>query len=210
MNTENLIHALVTDGSRPVIPVGRTLLRALGVAIILAELFLFICHPRVDIVPAFATTVFSFKLILMLALVGTSAVVLVDTARPVLAHNRHWVLIVAPLLLIAGVIVELMTVPSQAWRAHLIGHNAAHCLMLIPLISLAPLACMLFALRSGAPAHPTLAGAAAGLLAAGIGATVYALTCPDDSPLFIAAWYSTAIVIVSAISASIGRRLLRW
>lgn len=210
MNTESLIHLLVTDGSRRVVPIGRTLLRAFGVAIILAELSLFIRHPRVDIVQAFSTARFGFKLILMLAVAGTSAVVLVDTARPVSAPRRRWAVILAPLLLTGGVIAELMTVPPPAWPASLIGHNAAHCLMLIPLISLAPLVCVLFALRSGAPQHPTLAGAAAGLVAAGIGATVYALTCPDDSPLFIAAWYSTAIAIVTAVSASIGRRLLRW
>jgi hypothetical protein len=210
MNTENLIHALVIDGSRPVIPIGRTLLRALGLAIILAELSLFIRHPRLDIVQAFSTTPFVFKLILMLALTGTSTVALVDAARPISAPHRRWVLILAPLLLGGGVIVELITVPSQAWTGQLIGHNAVHCLTSIPLLSLAPLACLLLALRGGAPAQPVLAGGAAGLLAAGVGATIYALTCPDDSPLFIAAWYSVAIALVTATSAFIGRRLLRW
>ena len=210
MNTENLIHALVTDGSRPVIPIGRTLLRALGVAIVLAELSLFIRHPRVDIVEAFSTARFVFKLILTLALAASSAVVLVDAARPVSAPRRRWAVILAPLLLAGGVIAELMAVPSPAWPATLIGHNAAQCLLFIPLISLAPLTCLLLALRGGAPEHPSSAGAAAGLLAAGIGATVYALTCPNDSPLFIAAWYSIAIAIVTAASASIGRILLRW
>ena len=210
MNTENLIHALVIDGSRPVVPIGRTLLRALGLAIIVAELSLFILHPRVDIVQALSTTPFAFKLLLLLALTATSAVVLVDTARPISAPHRRWVLILAPLLLSGGVIVELITVPPHAWTAQLIGHNAAHCLMFIPLLSVAPLACLLLALRGGAPAHPMLAAAAAGLQAAGVGATIYALTCPDDNPLFIAAWYSVAIAIDTATSAFIGRRLLRW
>lgn len=210
MNTEDLIHVLVADGSRPVVPVERSLLRAFGAACILAELSLFLRHPRVDIVPAFSTAPFLFKVALMLVLTASCVVAFVDAARPVPAPGRRWILMPALLLLGAGVLVELLTVPSQAWSTRLIGHNAAHCLTFIPLISLAPLVCLLVALRSGAPRHPTLAGASAGLLAGAVGATVYALTCPDDSPLFIAAWYSVALAIVTTISAAIGKRLLRW
>ena len=210
MNTENLIRALATDGARPVIPIGRTLSRALGVGIILAALSLLIRHPRADLAQAFSTARFVFKLVVMLALAATSAVLLVDAARPVSPRRRRWTVLLAPLLLAGGIIVELMTVPPQAWPAELIGHHPAYCLIFIPLISLAPMACLLLALRSGAPEHPALAGAAAGVLAAAVGAAVYALTCPNDSPLFVATWYSTAIAIVMATSASIGRNLLRW
>jgi hypothetical protein len=210
MNTEDLIHALVADGSRPVVPIARNLLRAFGVAFVLAMLSLLILHPRVDIVPAFSTTPFVFKVVLMLVLTGTCLVAFVDSARPLSAPGRRWTLVLAPLLLVTGVMVELLTVPHQAWSVHLVGHNAAHCLTLIPLISMGPLACLLSALRRGAPRHSALAGASAGLLAGAVGATVYALTCPDDSPLFIAAWYSTALIIVTSTSAAIGTRLLRW
>jgi hypothetical protein len=33
---------------------------------------------------------------------------------------------------------------------------------------------------------------------------------PDDSPLFVAAWYTLAITFVSALGAVAGARLLRW
>ena len=55
-----------------------------------------------------------------------------------------------------------------------------------------------------------LAGAAAGLLAAGIGATLYATHCQSDSPLFVAVWYVIATAIVTAAGAILGSRLLRW
>jgi hypothetical protein len=210
MNTEDLIHALVADGTRPVVPIERTLLRAFGAAFILAALSLFVRHLRVDIVPAFSTPPFVFKVVLLLLLTGTCLVAFMDAARPVAAPGRRRALMLAPVLLAGGVMIELLTVPHQAWSAHLLGHNAAGCLTFIPLISLGPLACLLAALRSGAPRHATLAGATAGLLAGAVGATVYALTCPDDNPLFIAAWYSGALVIVTAMSAAIGTRLLRW
>ena len=54
----------------------------------------------------------------------------------------------------------------------------------------APLVGALLALRQGAPEHPAFAGAAAGLLAGAIGAACYATHCPDDSPLFVAAWWA--------------------
>lgn len=210
MNTECLIQVLVADGSRPVVPIARTLSRALGWAIVVGLLSLFVLRPRVDLFQAFTTVSFDFKITLLLSVAGTSALLLLDTARPVLPPRKRWFLMLAPLLLAGGVVVELAAVPSRAWPVHLIGHNAAHCLTFIPVISLAPLACLLFALTRGAPKYPALAGAAAGLLAAGIGGSVYALTCPDDSPLFIATWYSAAIVFVSGLSACIGSRLLRW
>lgn len=210
MNTEYLIQALVADSSRPVVPIARTLLRALGLAIIVALLFLFVRHPRLDFFQALLTAPFDFKVTLLLLLASTSALLLMDIARPVLPTRRRWFLMLAPLLVAGGVLVELAIVPSHAWRAHLIGHNAAHCLTLIPLISLAPLACLLMALRRAAPEHPALAGAVAGLLAAALAGSVYALTCPDDSPLFIATWYTAAIAIVTGASACIASRLLRW
>jgi hypothetical protein len=74
----------------------------------------------------------------------------------------------------------------------------------------APAAGLFAALRRAAPARPGLAGAVVGLAAGGIGAILYALTCPDDSPLFVAAWYSFAIVIVTGACSMAGRRWLRW
>jgi hypothetical protein len=78
------------------------------------------------------------------------------------------------------------------------------------MLSLAPAICMLLALRHGAPSRPGIAGALAGLSAGALGAALYALTCRDDSPLFVLAWYSIAIAIVTIGSAIAGSRLLRW
>jgi hypothetical protein len=53
---------------------------------------------------------------------------------------------------------------------------------------------------------PTAAGLAAGAIAAAI----YAWHCPDDSPLFLATWYTITIAGVTVGGALLGRRLLRW
>lgn len=105
---------------------------------------------------------------------------------------------------------EPLTTQAQSWMPRLLGHNARHCVSLIPLLSLPMLICLLAALRRGAPLHPTLAGASAGLVAGGLSTLLYALTCQDDSPLFVATWYSTAIAIVTTAAACVGRRALRW
>jgi hypothetical protein len=68
----------------------------------------------------------------------------------------------------------------------------------------------LIALRHGAPTRPALAGAAAGLLAGGLGAAVYASYCVEDSAFFLATWYTLAIAIVTSIGSALGARLLRW
>ena len=71
------------------------------------------------------------------------------------------------------------------------------------------LAAALFGLRHGAATRPTAAGASAGLLSGGLAATVYAAHCPDDSPLFVATWYSIGIGLVAGAGALAGRRMLR-
>ena len=131
--------------------------------------------------------------------------------RPAAARTAAaWALLVPAALLAAGVAGELMTTPGSSWRGRLFGHYALYCVSLIPLISAPVLAAVLLALLRGAPDSPTLAGAAAGLLAGGVGAALYALHCIDDSPFFVLAWYGAAVALVTAAGAFIGRRVLAW
>jgi hypothetical protein len=83
-------------------------------------------------------------------------------------------------------------------------------MMAIPAMSLPLLAGALFGLRHGAPARPAVAGAVAGMLSAGLAATLYASHCTDDSPLFVATWYTIATALVTAIGALAGSKLLRY
>jgi hypothetical protein len=175
------------------------------------SLFAVTLHPRPDINEALRSPRFVYKLIIALSLAATAGTLLPRIARPLpLSHRGRTILVVAPALLAAGVIVELCVQPVGLWVSRLVGHNAVHCLSLIPFLSAAPAVCLLVALRHGAPSRPALAGATAGLVAGGLGAALYALTCPDDSPLFVATWYSIAVVAVASVTAFAGRRVLRW
>ncbi len=68
--------------------------------------------------------------------------------------------------------------------------QAKVCSVAIMGLSFAPLALLLTAMRAGAPRWPRMAGAMVGLLAGATGALFYAIHCPDDSPLFVAVWYT--------------------
>jgi hypothetical protein len=92
----------------------------------------------------------------------------------------------------------------------LVGSNSRTCLAAIPAMSLPLLAAALIGLRHGAPTRPAAAGAVAGLLSAGLAATLYASHCTDDSPLFVATWYTIATMLVTAIGALAGSRVLRF
>lgn len=119
-------------------------------------------------------------------------------------------LLVPAILLAAAIGIELTAVPEPNWRASWLGRNAAFCVVFIPVLSLAPLTGLLMALRQGAPDNPATAGAAAGLAAGALAAAIYALHCPDDSPLFLASWYGIAITLVTVAGWMIGRRMLKW
>jgi hypothetical protein len=90
------------------------------------------------------------------------------------------------------------------------GQSVPICVGAIVLLSLPALVLILGVLRTGAPTRPAVAGTAAGLMSGALGAAAYVIACKNDGGLFVAIWYSTAIVIAAALGAVIGRRVLSW
>ena len=78
------------------------------------------------------------------------------------------------------------------------------------LIGAPVLVAALAALRSLAPTHLASAGAAAGALAGGAGAAVYALHCPEVGAPFLAVWYVAGIALSTLLGTLLGPRWLRW
>jgi hypothetical protein len=212
MKTDGLIRALAADASRPIKPLGHYLWAgALSGTLLAVILFVVSLHARADLSQALRSPAFVYKIIVAASLALSAGWLLTDVGRPLQSHaHRRFLLILAPTLLALGIGVELWTQPAALWLPRLIGHNAAHCLSLIPFLAAGPAVCLFVALRHGAPARPASAGAVAGLVSSGVGAVLYALTCPDDSPLFVATWYTLATAIVTGAAAYAGNRLLRW
>jgi len=211
LKTDSLIDALTQDAPLRT-RFGPMLALATVVAVaFVAAAFFGMLGFRHDIGTAIATVRFLFKLIFTFALAASAIGLVSRLARPGRDPGAWgWALAVVPLLLLVALACELMMTPPSLWMSRLIGHNSLHCLSLIPLFAIGPLAALLYALRQGAPARPGLVGVLAGLAASGIAAIFYATNCTDDSPLFVATWYSLATAIVAGIGYLAGSRLLRW
>ncbi len=212
MKTGDLIRALAADSGVRAMPPGRALALGLipGVAIALGLHFA-VLGLRPHLLTLLGEPRLLFKLCLTFLLAVLSGALVARIARPGAGVRRAALLLaIVPAFLAAANLAELVAVPAALWGQRLVGSNAMFCLESIPLLAAAPLVAALLALRQGAPEHPALAGAAAGLFAGAIGAACYATHCPDDLPLFVTAWYSLAIGFVVAIGAVAGRRLLCW
>jgi hypothetical protein len=212
MKTSDLIAALAADSRTPLPSLGRRLGSALGLgALVSLALFLAMIGPRADVDQAMRTMRFDLKFVDTLALLAPSFFLCLRLSRPDARPGALLAWLLAPMaLLVAAAAVELAIVPSDQWMTKLIGTNWYHCLMVIPLLSIAPLGALIAALREGAPRYPALTGALAGAAAAGVAATIYATNCTDDSPLFVVTWYPLATLIVCAAGALAGRRWLAW
>jgi hypothetical protein len=212
METNELIRALAADARLRTASSSSVWWGAIGLASTLAAVVFFAAlGPRPDIAAAAETPRFLFKFVVTAALAVSAFRLVRELSRPGEASRRGMLsLAVAPALIIMAVIVELILVPQDAWQARLVGTNSMVCLTYIPLIGVGPLAIFLFALRHSAPAKPALAGAVAGLLAGGLAATFYAAQCTDDSPLFVATWYTIAITGLALAGAAGAYRFARW
>jgi len=210
VKTNDLISLLAQDA--PVrLRLGRMLALALAVGILVsASLLLSTVGMRANMGSAIETIRVIFKLLVTFVLAVAACGLVFRVGRPGASLTiSAWLLLPVAALVIA-VASEMAVVPAEAWRASMMGRHAAFCVFFIPVLALAPLAGFLLALRNGAPESPGLAGAVAGLAAGAIAAATYAWHCPDDSPLFVAAWYTLAITLVTGLGALLGSRLLRW
>lgn len=212
MKTDDLIKALGADTAERPMPMARTWFLALGASVVLAGLVFFAAlGPRHDMGGAIETWRFLFKFVATLLLALTAWRAARAFSVPGAAWRSHalW-LLAAPALLFAASMVEMAILPEGQRMQQMMGSNSMVCLIAIPTIGLLPLAVFLVALRHGAPTQPGLAGMTAGLLAGGIAATFYAMHCFDDSPLFVAVWYTMAVAILAVLGAIGGRLFVRW
>lgn len=119
-----------------------------------------------------------------------------------------------PFLPIAGVwllaAAALAAAAPDQREALIWGRTWSTCPATIALLSLPTFVGSLLALRKMAPTRPAWAGAAAGGLAGGVGAAVYALQCPELAAPFVGVWYVLGVAIPVLIGAGLGRTLLRW
>lgn len=212
MKTDDLIRAIAGDAAAPRPALGIRIAVALVVGgVIAAAWFALDLGIRPDILAALQSWRFQLKLAVMLVASGCALWACIGLVQPgATLREVGPVLAAAPLLLAAGMLLELAVTAPVEWGAHAVGRYWRICLVSIPVLSAAPLVALLVALRAGAPHSPSAAGAMAGGLAAALAATLYATHCPDDSPLFVALWYALAMLPAVIAGALAGRLALRW
>jgi hypothetical protein len=212
METDQLIRTLAADNAHRARPVGSVLaLSLLLAAPVSIAIFLIELGVRPDVMTAMRNPFFDLKFAVTLALAISAIAISLHLSRPEASlRGWAWLLLIPIALVVAGIGGEMMMPQRPPMMIRLMGRNAWNCLTSIPLMALPLLTAALLGLRHGAPTRPAVAGAIAGLLSAGLAATLYASHCTDDSPLFVATWYTIAAVLVAAVGALAGSRVLRF
>jgi hypothetical protein len=212
METDQLIRTLAADNAHRARPVGLVLaLALLAAAPVSLVMFFATLGVRPDAMTAMHNPFFDLKFAVTLAMASSAIAIGLHLSRPEASlRGFAWLLLIPAALLAAGISGEMMIPQRLPMMTRLVGSNSRVCMTAIPLLSLPLLAAALIGLRHGAPARPAVAGAVAGLVSAGLAATLYASHCTDESPLFVATWYTIATALVAAIGALAGSRVLRF
>jgi hypothetical protein len=210
MRTEDLITSLSRDAAVREWSMLAVLLAASGAAVLLTAVpFYALVGLRDPAGAPFVSLSFGMKVMIVVALVAAAAMLVDIAGRP--GARVPLARLAVPLgILLSGIAVEIATQPGSALLPLLVGQNALKCLVFIPLLSILPLMVSLSVMARAAPTEPRVAGAMVGVFAGAIGAAIYAVHCPDDSPLFLAVWYLLGVSAVTAAGALLGPRMLRW
>jgi len=213
MQFDNLIDELASDV--PALPRSAMTQRlAIGTgvgAVIALGLLLAFLGVRPDFVEASATMAFWMKWAFTVSLAWAAFALLKRLGQPDEGGGAIWWALAAPIALVvmmgAG---ELILVAPSSRATVWLGHSAARCLVTILLLSAPVFLGLVWSFRRLAPTRLHLAGFAVGMLSGATSATVYALSCSEGTPAFLATWYVLGILAAGMVGAVAGPRLLRW
>src|SRR6266404_3651243 len=151
---------------------------------------------RADLTTTRALIFLAVKVAFAIGVAGLSLAYLTRLARPGGERKISPLLVAVPFLVVVVLAaISLGSAPRAHWERMIVGDEWLECLLSIPIIAIVPFAVSIWAVRKGAPTNLSRAGAFAGLIAGGVGATAYALHCTDDSLPFIAVWSGGTIVL---------------
>lgn len=213
MKTSALIELLATGASaQPLRRVGPHLARAVTLGLLASFAFVvLVYHLLPNLTQVVQLPMFWVKLGLAASVAAAGMVLTARLARPGTAARRGWWGVALPVALIwVLAALEWFAAAPGARAALLWGSTWRSCPWSIGLIGLPVFVAAFAVLRDGAPTQARWAGAAAGALAGGAGAAVYALHCPELTAPFMAVWYVLGMALPALVGAALGPRLLRW
>ncbi len=214
MKTDDLVALLAADAQPvPRHAARRALVLALAAGLPLSFVIMLAGYGlRPGLLPSLVQQPMALVKLVAPAVIAAGGFMVVERlARPGVSARHAWLGVSLPVLLlwVLGLIAWVAAPPAEKDEL-LWGRTWRTCAASISLMSLPVFVASLLALRSLAPTRPAVAGAAAGALAAGAGAAVYALHCPELAAPFLAVWYVLGMAIPVLAGAVLGRWLLRW
>jgi hypothetical protein len=212
MDTDALIEALARDAA-PVPPRSfeRRLAAGLAVGSLVALLLLVAgLGVRPDLKAAAGMVSFWGKAAYTSSFALVGLLLAARLARPETQRLRRAWLVAAPVIVLAAFAAVELFHAAPGERSGLLLDPLWTCVPLILALAVPLFVALVWALRNMAPTRLRAAGAAAGLTAAGLAATLYCLYCQQVSPTYVLTRYTLAIALFSAAGAVIGPRLLRW
>ncbi|AGS25730.1 NrsF family protein [Rhizobium etli] len=211
--TDDLIERLASDLK----PVPRNalwrrfalgILPALGLSLLL---MLIILGPRVDMPNVLTLPVFWIKSAYNALIAAAAFAAVFRLSRPDGSKGRFFGLLALIFAAMAAVaVIQLLMAPSESYRLLIMGSSALHCPPLIAGFAIPVYAGTVWALRRAAPVDLRLTGFVAGIAAGGAGAWVYSWFCTENGMPFVLIWYTLGILLIGAVGAMTGPRLLRW
>lgn len=213
MKTDDLMQLLATDAAPVPRHAGeRRFAIALGVGLVLAFAWVSLEYGlRKDLGSVWVTPAFALKLAMPLAVAASGLAAVFQLAHPGgRVRGWAWGLWLPVALLWAWAALVLAQAEPGTRAALVLGSTWRTCVFNVIATSLPVGVALFWALRGLAPTRPMLTGAVAGWLAGAVGATVYALHCPEMQAPFLAVWYVLGMAACAAIGALAGRHWLRW
>ncbi len=212
MDTEQLIRTLTHD-VEPVTPLRRPSLRATawaaGAALYLGVLILAM-SPRADLGARFHDPRFLIEQCAALLMGVTAAAAALASVVPG-CGRRVLLLPLAPLTVWLGVVgfgafqdVQLAGQGADLFQADW------RCVATILAGAAVPAFVMVRMLRRGVPLNAHLTAGLGGLAAAGMGNLGVCLFHPHSSNLVLLIWHSGTVLLLAALAAWVGARVLRW
>lgn len=166
---------------------------------------------RPDIADAARLPMFWIKLGFVACIAASGLIAATRLSRPGGRIFPAPTALAAPLLVVWGLAAWSLFEAGASERAALVfGKTWDQAPLNIAVLSTPALAAAFWAMRGLAPTHFALSGAAAGVLAGGIGAVAYSFHCNEMAAPFIGIWYPAGILIPVAVGAALGPLLLRW
>lgn len=213
MKTDDLIEALAAD--TPALKPGN-LERGLWLAVPPAALLAFLgvwfwLLPRPDLEAAMAGMNFWLKAMYTAGLALGGGWLLARLGRPGADIAGPRLLLIAVFGAVFSLAVsELIFTPADQRMSVWLGTSWKTCPVNVLFLSALAAPFLFWQARRFAPASPTRAGAAAGLMTGALAATLYGLHCAESTASFVATWYTLGIGTAVVAGALIGRRVLRW